>query len=63
MQQIPIDIRMCQDCKRTVFSKSDFEAELARSPPDQRSFDNLKQFEHGIRTMMPRFQKLLAILQ
>lgn len=61
--QIPVDVRMCRDCKRTVFSKSDFQAELSAETADQRAFNNLKQFERGIRTMLPRFQKLLTTLQ
>lgn len=58
-----VDIRMCKDCKHTLFSKSDFAHELSRATPDQRSFHNLKQFERGIRVMLPRFQKLLNALQ
>lgn len=34
-----------------------------RKPPDLRAYDNLVQFEKGIRVLLPRFQKLLMILQ
>ncbi|KAH7128119.1 FYVE zinc finger-domain-containing protein [Dendryphion nanum] len=61
--QIGIDVRMCKDCKHTLFSKSDFERELAQRPVDQRSYENLAQFERGIRLLLPRFQKLLVALQ
>ncbi|KAF1994029.1 hypothetical protein P154DRAFT_448637, partial [Amniculicola lignicola CBS 123094] len=61
--QINIDIRMCQDCKHTLFSKSDFSKELNARPKDQRSYENLAQFERGIRLLLPRFQKLLLALQ
>jgi len=61
--QVHIDVRMCKDCKHTVFSKSDFMRELAYEPSDQRAYQNLKQFERGIRIMLPRFQKLLQVLQ
>lgn len=61
--QIPIDVRMCRECQHTVFSKSDFARELAYEPVDQRTYQNLKQFEKGIRNMLPRFQKLLQVLQ
>lgn len=61
--QTSVDVRMCKDCKHTIFSKSDFAKELAFEPPDQRAYQNLKQFERGIRMMMPRFQRLLTALQ
>ncbi|KAF2187875.1 vacuolar segregation protein-like protein pep7 [Zopfia rhizophila CBS 207.26] len=61
--QISVDVRMCKDCKHTLFSKSDFDRELARKPQDQRAYENLVQFERGIRLLLPRFQKLLVALQ
>lgn len=61
--QIGVDIRMCKDCQHTLFSKSDFERELAQQPNDQRAYENLAQFERGIRLLLPRFQKLLMALQ
>ncbi|KAF2816893.1 uncharacterized protein BDZ99DRAFT_4012 [Mytilinidion resinicola] len=61
--QVSVDVRMCKDCKHTLFSKSDFARELARTPPDQRAYENLAQFERGIRLLLPRFQKLLVALQ
>jgi hypothetical protein len=54
---------MCKDCKHTLFSKSDFEAEINFKPPDQRSYENMVQFERGIRLLLPKFQKLLVTLQ
>lgn len=54
---------MCKDCQRTIFSKADFERELAAQTPDQRAYHNLLQFEHGIRLLLPRFQRLLTTLQ
>ncbi|KAI9669277.1 MAG: carboxypeptidase Y-deficient [Alyxoria varia] len=61
--EVPVNVRMCKDCKQTVFGKADFARQLAHVPPDQRAYQNLKQFERGIRIMLPRFQKLLAALQ
>lgn len=61
--QIGVDVRMCKDCKHTLFSKSDFDREFAQRPADQRSYENLVQFERGIRLLLPRFQKLLVALQ
>lgn len=61
--QVSIDVRMCKDCKHTLFSKSDFAREFAQRPPDQRAYENLAQFERGIRLLLPRFQKLLLALQ
>ncbi|KAL4878610.1 hypothetical protein BJY04DRAFT_195154 [Aspergillus karnatakaensis] len=58
-----IDVRLCKDCKSTLFDKRDFDADIARKPPDVRAYENLVQFERGIRILMPKFQKLLAALQ
>lgn len=58
-----IDVRMCKECKHIVFSKKDFAVEVLHKPPDQRSYENLVQFEKGIRLLLPTFQKLLFILQ
>ncbi|KAL5612873.1 uncharacterized protein BROUX77_003029 [Berkeleyomyces rouxiae] len=60
---IPIDIRMCRGCVHTLFSKRDFTASIAHQPADQRAYDTLKQFERGIRQLIPRFQKSLVALQ
>lgn len=60
---LSIDVRMCRDCKSTVFAKKDFAAALAMKPPDQKAYENLVQFEKGIRSLMPNFQRLLTILQ
>lgn len=61
--KVAIDVRMCKDCQRTIFSKADFSRELSTSPADQRAYQNLLQFEHGIRLLLPRFQRLLLTLQ
>jgi hypothetical protein len=58
-----IDVRLCKDCKSTLFDKRDFDADLSRKPPDVRAYENLAQFERGIRILMPKFQKLLTALQ
>ncbi|KAI9371034.1 hypothetical protein BJX61DRAFT_535123 [Aspergillus egyptiacus] len=58
-----IDIRLCKECKATLFDKRDFEADIARKPADVRAYENLAQFERGIRLLMPKFQKLLTALQ
>jgi len=54
---------MCKDCTHTLFARSDFARELADRPKDQRAYENLAQFERGIRLLLPRFQKLLQALQ
>ncbi|KZM18638.1 carboxypeptidase Y-deficient [Ascochyta rabiei] len=61
--QMSVDVRMCKDCNHTLFSRSDFEREMAQRPKDQRAYENLAQFERGIRLLLPRFQKLLTALQ
>ncbi|RFU28446.1 hypothetical protein B7463_g7879, partial [Scytalidium lignicola] len=58
-----VDIRMCRDCKTTIFSKKDFEEEVMQKPSDQRAYENLIQFEKGIRLLLPNFQRLLLALQ
>ena len=61
--QVPIDVRLCKDCNTILFSKHDFAAEIMQKPPSTRAYDNLVQFERGIRMLLPRFQKLLSTLQ
>ncbi|KAK1823485.1 carboxypeptidase Y-deficient [Friedmanniomyces endolithicus] len=61
--KIAVNIRLCKDCQRTIFSKADFARVLAAQTPDQRAYQNLVQFEHGIRLLLPRFQRLLLVLQ
>lgn len=63
INEIRIDVRMCKDCKHTLFSRRDFAEELARKPPDVHSYETLVQFERGIRIILPRFQRLLMALQ
>lgn len=58
-----VDVRLCKDCKATLFNRRDFEADVTSKPPEVRSYDNLIQFERGIRLHMPKFQKLLSALQ
>lgn len=62
---IALDIRLCKDCNQTLFSHADFVASLS-SPPIvafNRTYQNLLEFEHGIRRLLPNFQKLLQALQ
>ncbi|KAI5305128.1 hypothetical protein KEM56_005212 [Ascosphaera pollenicola] len=47
----------------TLFERRDFEEDTAKETPDLRAYRNLRQFESGIRALLPRFQKLLHILQ
>lgn len=60
---INIDVRMCRDCKSTIFSKRDFADSIAHKPPDQRAYETLRQFEWGIRQLMPSFTRALLALQ
>jgi hypothetical protein len=46
-----------------LFDRRDFDADITRKPPDLRAYENLGQFERGIRILMPRFQKTLTALQ
>lgn len=61
--EISIDVRMCRDCRTTIFKRRDFAFEIATKPPDTRAYENLVQFERGIRLMLPKFQHLLQTLQ
>ncbi|KAE8557022.1 hypothetical protein EYB25_001728 [Talaromyces marneffei] len=61
--KINVDIRLCKECRSTLFSRRDFDEERLQKPPIARSYDNLVQFERGIRLLQPRFQKLLTALQ
>lgn len=61
--EIGVDIRMCKECRKAVFSKQEFAASLAHKPPDAKAYENLVQFERGIRLMLPKFQRLLQALQ
>ncbi|KAH8879211.1 hypothetical protein GQ53DRAFT_756173 [Thozetella sp. PMI_491] len=61
--QLSIDIRMCRECKSTIFSHRDFAESIAHKPPDQRAYETLRQFERGIRHLMPSFQRALLTLQ
>lgn len=54
---------MCKECKKTLFSKQEFIESLAHKPPDARAYENLVQFERGIRLLLPKFQQLLQALQ
>ncbi|KAH6683490.1 VAC1 protein [Plectosphaerella plurivora] len=62
-QQHSIDVRMCRDCIHTIFSKREFDATIAAKPADQRAYETLRQFERGIRQLMPIFQRALLALQ
>jgi rabenosyn-5 len=61
--KINVDIRLCKECRATLFSHRDFDEEKSKKPPVTRSYENLIQFERGIRLLLPRFQKLLSALQ
>lgn len=60
---INLDIRMCRDCRTTIFSKRDFVNSTSFKPPDQRAYETLRQFERGIQQLLPNFQKALIPLQ
>lgn len=61
--EINVDVRMCKDCRNTIFSRRDFASTLMLKPPDVRAYETLIQFERGIRLMLPKFQHLLIALQ
>lgn len=61
--QVSVDIRMCRECKHTIFSARDFTASLQHKPPDQRAYETLRQFERGIQQLLPSFHRALLNLQ
>jgi rabenosyn-5 len=63
MTEVSVDVRMCKDCRNIVFSRRDFASALTTKPPDVRAYENLIQFERGIRLLLPKFQRLLVALQ
>ncbi|KIV99071.1 uncharacterized protein PV09_09237 [Verruconis gallopava] len=63
IQPVSVKVRLCKECRHTLFAKSDFDAAVAEKPPDQRAYEHLIEFESGIRLLIPRFQKLLSALQ
>ncbi|CAG8186083.1 unnamed protein product [Penicillium salamii] len=60
---VNVDVRLCKECKATLFDRRDFKMDTTRKPPEIRAYENLTQFERGIRLHLPRFQKLLTALQ
>ncbi|KAM3536493.1 hypothetical protein MY4038_000328 [Beauveria bassiana] len=60
---VKVHIRMCQDCNHTIFSGRDFNASLELKPADQRAYETLRQFERGIRQLLPSFHRVLLALQ
>lgn len=54
---------MCRECNHTIFSGRDFMASLEQKPADQRAYETLRQFERGIRQLLPSFHRALMALQ
>lgn len=61
--KISVDVRLCKDCKATLFDRRDFEEDRMKRPPDVRAYENLVQFERGIKLLLPKFHRILAALQ
>ncbi|KAI5457040.1 putative vacuolar segregation protein [Mariannaea sp. PMI_226] len=61
--QLSIGIRMCKECNHTIFSARDFTASLHHKPADQRAYETLRQFERGIKQLLPSFHRALLALQ
>ncbi|GAD94647.1 vacuolar segregation protein [Paecilomyces variotii No. 5] len=61
--KVNVDVRLCKECRTTLFKRRDFDADVTRNPPEVRAYNNLVQFERGIRLLLPKFQRLLAALQ
>ncbi|KEY74059.1 hypothetical protein S7711_02649 [Stachybotrys chartarum IBT 7711] len=61
--QLSVDVRMCRDCKHTIFSSRDFHQSILHKPADQRAYETLRQFERGIRQLLPSFHRVLSALQ
>ena len=54
---------MCKHCQHTIFAKADFAREATETPPIQRAYANLMQFQQGIQLLLPKFQRLLSTFQ
>ncbi|KJZ79498.1 hypothetical protein HIM_00967 [Hirsutella minnesotensis 3608] len=60
---VHVDVRICSECNHTLFSYRDFADSLRLKPPDQKAYENLCQFERGIRLLLPAFHRVLLALQ
>lgn len=60
--KLSIDVRMCRECKHTIFSGREFSDSVHSKPPDQRAYETLRQFERGIRQLLPSFHRTLLAL-
>ncbi|RCI08979.1 hypothetical protein L249_5019 [Ophiocordyceps polyrhachis-furcata BCC 54312] len=61
--ELQADLRMCRDCNNTIFSHRDFAASIQHKPADQKAYETLRQFERGIRLLLPVFHRSLVSLQ
>ncbi|ANB14941.1 Pep7p [Sugiyamaella lignohabitans] len=58
-----IGIRICRDCKRTIFAKRNFEAEGQADRPDMlKIYDSMAHIKHSIDISLPKFQDMLMKL-
>lgn len=57
-----INIRLCSDCKNTLFSRRNFEADLAArtKPAIVRAYEALMPIRRSIDVTLPKFQRLLV---
>lgn len=56
------NIRLCKDCKNTLFSRRNFEADLHgnKKPAVIQAYEKLMPIRRSIDITLPKFQKLLA---
>lgn len=62
-REVAVDVRLCKECKSKLFDKRDFAISITQVTPFSRAYENLVQFERGIRLLLPKFQKHLSALQ
>ncbi|ODQ55702.1 hypothetical protein SAICODRAFT_63697 [Saitoella complicata NRRL Y-17804] len=59
----PIILRVCHDCKKTLFGKNDFKNHSVTVAQCIKLYDNLLQYKRGIESMVPRFYEELDRMQ
>jgi rabenosyn-5 len=58
-----ISIRICRDCRDTIFAKKNFERDLGSARPQiLKYYDSMARVKHSIEMLMPRFQGMLLVL-
>jgi rabenosyn-5 len=61
--EVRVDVRMCQDCKSTIFGRRDFLNDSTKTPKYVAIYENMSQFRYGIEQLLPKFKSLVFLLK